>query len=477
MTKISKRQFYINGEWVDPIVANDFDVINPATEQSFATISLGNEADVNKAVSAAKRAFESYSQTSKADRLALLNRILEVYERRKHEVAEAITLELGAPKDLAHGAQAGVGVGHLKGFIAALEKTEFESSVPNGDLIFKEPIGVCGLITPWNWPVNQIALKVLPALAVGCTVVLKPSEMTPLNAILYAEILHEAGVPKGVFNMVMGDGPTVGAALSRHPDIAMMSFTGSTNAGIAVSKDAADGVKKVTLELGGKSPNIIFDEEGAMDAVKREVRRVFGNSGQSCNARTRMLVERPIYEEAMKVAAAAANGQPVGDPSKEGHHIGPLVSELQFNRVQTLIKAGIDEGATVLAGGLGRPDGLDSGYFVKPTVFGDANNDMRIAREEIFGPVMALIPFDTEEEAIAIANDTEYGLAAAVQTSDKDRALRIAKKLRAGMVYINNSQTGYGSPFGGYKKSGTGREGGEYGLEDYLEIKAISLPA
>lgn len=477
MKIIEKRDFYIDGKWVAPEIPSEYDVINPATEQKIAVISMGSRADVDKAVAAAKKAFDSFSQTSKQERLALLKRILEVYKKRKSEVAEAIKLELGAPHKLAHGAQAGVGVGHLEGFIEALEKFEFEEKTANGDLIFKEPIGVCGLITPWNWPINQIALKVLPAIATGCTVVLKPSEITPLNAILYAEILDEAGVPAGVFNLVNGDGQNVGAALSRHPDVAMMSFTGSTRAGIAVSKDAADNVKKVTLELGGKSPNIIFDEEGALDVVKRETRRVFSNSGQSCNARTRMLVERSIYDDAMRVAAEAAKGQPVGDPDEEGFHIGPLVSALQFERVQALIQAGIDEGATLLAGGIGRPEGLESGYFVKPTVFGNVNNNMRIAREEVFGPVVALIPFDTEEEAIAIANDTEYGLAAAVQTNDAEKAMRIARKLRAGMVHINNSDIGYGTPFGGYKMSGTGREGGQYGLEDFLEIKAVSVPS
>lgn len=477
MTIIEKREFYIDGRWVAPEVPSDFDVINPATEEKVAIISMGSQADVEKAVAAAKRAFESFSQTSKQERLALLKSILEVYKKRQSEVAEAIKLELGAPHKLAHGPQAGVGVGHLEGFIEALENFEFEEKQANGDLIFKEPIGVCGLITPWNWPINQIALKVLPAIATGCTVVLKPSEVTPLNAILYSEILDEAGVPAGVFNLVNGDGPNVGAALSRHPDVAMMSFTGSTRAGVAVSKDAADNVKKVTLELGGKSPNIIFNEEGALDVVKRETRRVFSNSGQSCNARTRMLVERSIYDEAMDVAAEAAKSQPVGDPNEEGFHIGPLVSELQFERVQALIKAGIEEGATLLAGGTGRPEGSENGYFVKPTVFGNVNNSMRIAREEVFGPVVALIPFDTEEEAIAIANDTEYGLAAAVQTNDAEKAMRIARKLRAGMVHINNSDIGYGTPFGGYKMSGTGREGGHYGLEDFLEIKAVSVPA
>ncbi|WP_299344816.1 aldehyde dehydrogenase family protein, partial [uncultured Maritalea sp.] len=319
---IEKREFYIDGKWVAPTVPNDFNVINPATEKQVATISLGSKADVDKAVAAAKKAFDTFSQTSKEERLALLKQILEVYKKRQGEVAEAIKLELGAPHKLAHGPQAGVGVGHLEGFIDALERFEFETKEPNGDLIFKEPIGVCGLITPWNWPINQIALKVLPAIATGCTVVLKPSEITPLNAILYAEILDEAGVPAGVFNLVNGDGLNVGAALSQHSDVAMMSFTGSTRAGIAVSKDAAENVKKVTLELGGKSPNIIFDEDGALDVVKRETRRVFSNSGQSCNARTRMLVERSIYNEAMKVAADAANGQKVGDPNEEGHHIG-----------------------------------------------------------------------------------------------------------------------------------------------------------
>lgn len=474
---LEKREFYIDGKWVSPDVPNHLEVINPATEQPIAVISLGGLSDVNKAVEAAKRAFASFSQTTKAERMDLLQSILAAYEKRYDDVAEAIMLELGAPKKLAYGPQAGVGVGHLKGFIEALERFEFEHNEPNGDLIIKEPIGVCGLITPWNWPINQIALKVIPAIATGCTVVLKPSEVTPLNAMLYAEILHDAGVPKGVFNLVNGDGPTVGSALSKHQDIAMMSFTGSTGAGIAVSKDAAESVKRVTLELGGKSPNIVFDEEGALETVKRETRRVFSNSGQSCNARTRMLVQRSIYDDAMQVAAEAAKGQPVGDPTQEGFHIGPLVSALQFERVQALIKAGIDEGATLLAGGLGRPDGINQGFFVKPTVFGNVNNQMRIAREEIFGPVVALIPFDTEEEAIEIANDTIYGLAAGVQTSDKERALRIARKLRAGMVHINNSDIGYGTPFGGYKMSGNGREGGHYGLEDFLEIKAVSMPS
>lgn len=474
MTVSDKRKFYIDGMWVDPTKPNDFAVLNPATEDQIATISMGSEADVDRAVAAANAAFDSFSRTSKQDRIDLLERILKVYESRMSEFAEVITAEMGAPAKLSINAQAPVGVGHLQGFLTALKEFEFESTNHNGDIIRREPIGVCGLITPWNWPINQIALKVLPALAAGCTMVLKPSELTPLDAMLYAEVLHEAGVPKGVFNLVNGEGPVVGAALSVHPKVSMMSFTGSTRGGTAVTRDAAATVKRVTLELGGKSPNIVFADADVDKAVARGVRHCFQNTGQSCNAPTRMLVEKSIWDKALDVAKATGEAQKVGDPTEDGNHIGPLVSQMQYDKVQALIQAGIDEGATLLVGGTGKPDGMNRGYFVKPTIFADVSNDMQIAQEEIFGPVLAMIPFEGEEQAIAIANDTPYGLAAFVQTGDKVRAKRVADQLRAGMVHVNGVDMGYGSPFGGYKMSGNGREGGHFGIEDFLEIKAIS---
>ena len=476
MTIQDKRKFYIDGAWVEPLEPNDFEVLNPATEQAIATISMGSVDDVDLAVKAARRAFQSFSQTSKQERKNLLQRILDVYKKRYDEMAEVISLELGAPVSMSKNSQAAVGVGHLEGFLKAFDELELRQEMANGDTLIREPIGVCGLITPWNWPVNQVALKVLPAIAVGCTVVLKPSELTPLSAILYAEILHEAGVPKGVFNLVNGDGPVTGAALSRHRDVDMMSFTGSTRAGIAVTKDAADTVKKVTLELGGKSPNILFADADVEKAVKRGVFACFYNSGQSCNAPTRMLVERPIYEKVLEIAKATGESQQPGDPAVAGRHIGPVVSALQFDRIQTLINAGIAEGATLLVGGPGKPSGFETGYYVRPTIFCDVNNDMRIAREEVFGPVLTIIPFEDEEEAVRIANDTPYGLAAYVETGDDDRAERVAANLRVGQVYINGTECGYGSPFGGYKMSGLGREGGLFGLEDFLEIKAVSRP-
>ena len=476
MTMQNQRKFYIDGEWVDPVEPYNLEVISPVTEESVATISLGSVDDINLAVQAARRAFESYSATSKTDRIDLLQNILNIYKKRYDEMAEIISLELGAPISMSRKSQAACGVGHLEGFISALENLEMRQRLDNGDTLIREPIGVCGLITPWNWPVNQIALKVLPALAVGCTCVLKPSELTPLSAILYAEILHEAGVPRGVFNLVNGEGPVAGAALSRHPDVDMMSFTGSTRAGIAVTKDAADTVKKVTLELGGKSPNILFADADVEKAVKRGVFGCFYNSGQSCNAPTRMLVERPIYEKVLEIAKMTAESQQVGDPAEAGRHIGPVVSELQFERIQALIEAGIGEGATLLVGGSGKPAGFEKGFFVRPTIFCDVSNDMRIAREEIFGPVLSIIPFDGEDEAVRIANDTAYGLAAYIETGDDEKAERVAGKLRAGQVYINGTECGYGSPFGGYKTSGLGREGGLFGLEDFLEIKAVSRP-
>jgi len=476
MSKLDNRQFYIDGAWVDPVEPSNFEVFNPATEESVATISLGSIDDINLAVKAARRAFDSYSVTSKNDRLDLLQNILKIYKKRYDEMAEIISLELGAPISMSHKSQAACGIGHLEGFLAAFENLELRQQMDTGDTLIREPIGVCGLITPWNWPVNQVALKVLPALATGCTSVLKPSELTPLSAMLYAEILHEAGVPAGVFNLVNGEGVVAGAALSRHPEVDMMSFTGSTRAGIAVTKDAADTVKKITLELGGKSPNILFADADVEKAVKGGVFGCFYNSGQSCNAPTRMLVERSIYEKVLEIAKTTGESQQVGDPAAPGRHIGPVISALQFDRIQTLINAGIEEGATLLVGGPGKPAGFDKGYFVRPTIFCNVSNDMRIAREEIFGPVLSIIPFEDEDEAVRIANDTSYGLAAYVQTGDSDRAERISGKLRAGQVYINGTECAYGSPFGGYKMSGLGREGGLFGLEDFLEIKAVSRP-
>lgn len=473
---LDKRKFYIDGQWVDPIAPNDLDVLNPATEKPIAVISMGTAADIDRAVAAAKKAFVTYSRTSVDERLALLEKLLAIYKRRYDEMVATITMELGAPTTMTREQQADVGVGHLQGFIDALKRLKTRDTLPNGDVILREPIGVCGLITPWNWPVNQIALKVVPALATGSTCVLKPSEFTPLNAMLYAEMIDEAGFPAGVFNLVNGDGINAGAALSQHRDIDMMSFTGSTRAGIAVSKDAAETVKRVTLELGGKSPNIVFADADLEDRVTGSVLECFNNSGQSCDAPTRMLVERSVYDKVVEIAGRVGRGAEVGDPTKEGSHIGPLVSDVQFGRVQALIEAGIAEGARLVVGGAGKPEGFETGYFVKPTIFADVNNTMRIAREEVFGPVLTIIPFDTEEEAIAIANDTNYGLAAYVQTGDPKRAERVASRLRAGMVHINGGPHRYGSPFGGYKQSGNGREGGMFGLEDFLEVKTVHIP-
>ncbi len=473
---LDKRKFYINGEWVAPLVANDLEVLNPATEKPIAVISMGSAGDIDRAVAAAKKAFATYSRTTTEERLALLEKLLAIYKRRYEEMAQTITMELGAPITMSTEQQADVGVGHLQGFIDALKRLRTREVLPNGDVMLREPIGVCGLITPWNWPINQIALKVVPALATGSTCVLKPSEFTPLNALLYAEMVHEAGFPAGTFNLVNGDGLNVGAALSKHKDVDMMSFTGSTRAGIAVSKDAAETVKRVTLELGGKSPNIVFEDADLEDRVAGSVLECFNNSGQSCDAPTRLLVQKSVYDKAVEIATRVGKEARVGDPTEEGSHIGPLVSDVQFGRVQTLIEAGIAEGAKVLVGGAGKPEGFETGYFVKPTIFADVNNTMRIAREEVFGPVLAIMPFETEEEAIEIANDTNYGLAAYVQTGDPKRAERVASRLRAGMVHINGGPHRYGSPFGGYKQSGNGREGGMFGLEDFLEVKTVHRP-
>ena len=473
---LDKHKFYIDGQWVDPLMPNDLEVLNPATEEVIAIISMGTSADIERAVAAAKAAFASFSQTSVDERLALLERLLAIYERRLDEMAWTMTHELGAPITMSREQQAGVGVGHLKGFIDALKDVEFREVLRNGDVVRREPIGVCGLITPWNWPVNQIVLKVVPALATGSTCILKPSEFTPLSAMLYAEMIDEAGFPPGTFNLVNGDGIECGAALSRHPDVDMMSFTGSTRAGKAVTRDAAETVKRVTLELGGKSPNLVFADADLEDRVAGSILECFNNTGQSCDAPTRMLVERAAYEKVLEIAERVGNEARVGDPEVEGDHVGPLVSKIQFDRVQTLIRAGIEEGARLLSGGLGKPEGLETGYYVRPTIFADVNNSMRIAREEVFGPVLVIIPFETEEEAIAIANDTPYGLAAYVQTGDDARAERVAARLRAGMVHVNGGPHRYGSPFGGFKQSGNGREGGLLGLEDFLEVKSIHRP-
>ena len=467
------QKFYINGAWVSPDSTATMPVINPANEEIIATVALGNAVDVDRAVAAASQAFATFSMTSKQERLALLERIKQVTEARFEDLAQAMREEMGAPITFAREAQADAAIGHLQGFVAALEKLEEEVDLGNGDILVREPIGVCGLITPWNWPINQIALKVLPALAAGCTCILKPSEHTPLSAIIYTEILHEAGCPPGVFNLVNGEGPEVGTAMSRHPDIQMMSFTGSTRAGTAVTQDSAEWVKRVTLELGGKSPNLVFADSDLEERVQNAVAECMANTGQSCDAPTRLLVERSCYDQVVEIARQATIATRVGDPTEEGDHIGPLFDRIQFDRVQNLIGVGIDEGAQLLVGGLGKPEGFERGWYVKPTLFTDVNNQMRIASEEVFGPVLVIIPFDTEEDAIAIANDSPYGLAAYLQTGDPSRARRVARQLRAGAVHINGGAYEYGSPFGGYKQSGNGREGGSMGLEDYLETKIL----
>lgn len=466
-------KFYIAGAWVAPLSTVTMPVLNPSTEEQVGVVAMGNADDVDQAVAAAKLAFDSFARTSKEERLALLYRLRDVTEKRIEDLAQAIRVEMGAPISMAREAQADAAIGHLTGFIDALECLESQETLGNGDVLVREPIGVCGLITPWNWPINQIALKVIPALAAGCSCILKPSEHTPISAMIYAEIIHEAGYPPGVFNLVQGDGTTVGAALSRHCDIQMMSFTGSTRAGKAITYDAAETIKRVTLELGGKSPNLVFADCDLDTRVTESVNECMYNTGQSCDAPTRLLVERSCYDQVLQIAKAAAQATRVGDPEQEGDHIGPLFDEIQFNRVQEMIRVGIAEGASLLIGGLGKPDGVNAGWFVKPTIFADVSNEMRIAQEEIFGPVLVVIPFDSEAEAIAIANDTPYGLAAYLQTGDSSRALRVAAQLRAGAVHINGGGFNYGSPFGGYKQSGNGREGGVMGLEDYLETKTL----
>jgi aldehyde dehydrogenase (NAD+) len=447
-------------------------VINPATEEPIATIALGDQADVDAAVAAAAAAFPAFSQTSKEERIALLERVIEVYKAHIGEIAAIVSLEMGAPITLASRAQAPAGLGHLMQTLAALKRTEFEETIGTTTVVY-EPVGVCGLITPWNWPLNQIAAKVAPALAAGCTMVLKPSEIAPLNAIAFAQVLEEAGVPAGVFNLVNGDGPTVGQALSTHPRIDMVSFTGSTRAGVEVAKNAAPSVKRVTQELGGKSANIFLDDVALEQALARDVAGMYVNSGQSCNAGSRMLIPEGRMDEAIRIARETTEQVVVGDPRDAGTAVGPLVSEAQWAKVQRLIETAIAEGATVVSGGPGRPEGVEHGYFVKPTVLADVTNDMTIAREEIFGPVLALIAYRDEDEAVEIANDTNYGLAGMVSSADPERARRVARRLRTGMVHVNGAPLSADAPFGGYRQSGNGREFADHGLREFLEAKSI----
>jgi aldehyde dehydrogenase (NAD+) len=472
---IEKRDFYINGQWVAPASTNDFQVIDPSTEEPCAVISLGGQADTDAAVAAAKAALPGWMATPVAERIALVEKLIDIYKTRAEDLAQAMSTEMGAPIDMARSQQFGAGAFHLANFVKAAKEFEFDRPLnadsPNDRIIY-EAVGVAALITPWNWPMNQITLKVGAAAIAGCTMVLKPSEQSPLNAMIFAEMMHEAGFPPGVFNLVNGDGAGVGSQLSSHPDVDMVSFTGSTRAGTAISKNAADTLKKVHLELGGKGANVIFADADEK-AVKRGVLHMMNNTGQSCNAPSRMLVQRDIYDQAVDTAAEVAKAVTVGNAHEEGRHIGPVVNEVQWNKIQDLIQKGIDEGARLVAGGTGRPEGFNKGFYVKPTVFADVNNQMTIAREEIFGPVLSMIPFDTEEEAIEIANDTPYGLTNYVQTQDGVRANRMARALRSGMVEMNGKSRSAGAPFGGMKQSGNGREGGIFGIEDFLEIKAV----
>ena len=472
---LDKRNFYINGKWVKPSKPNDFGVINPSNEETFATISLGAKEDTDTAVKAAKNAFNSWKETSKAERIDYLEKLLKNYKKRFNEMAEAMSMEMGAPIDYAISTHSASGQSHIEDFIVRLKEFKFEEhfdSKSNNHIAY-EPIGVCGLITPWNWPINQIALKVIPAFATGCTMILKPSEIAPISAMLFAEMIDETGFPPGVFNLVNGDGAGVGTQISGHPDIDMVSFTGSTRAGKLITKNAADTIKRVCLELGGKGGNIVFSDSYP-NAVRDGIRNVMSNSGQSCDAPTRMLVEKSIYDRAVKEAVDEANKINVNLASKKGDHIGPVVSKIQYDKIINLIKDGINEGATLAAGGPDLPDGLNKGYFIKPTIFTNVTNEMQIAKKEIFGPVLSIIPFNTEDEAIKITNDTEYGLGNYLQTEDKEKAKRVAKKLRSGVVYINGNGADSGTPFGGYRQSGNGREGGIWGLEEYLEIKTIT---
>ena len=472
---LEKRSFYINGEWVASKNPKDIEVINPANSKSCAVISLGNKEDVNDAVTAAKKSFATWGYSKKEERLTLLEKFYELYKKRWDDITEAIMLEMGAPKDFASKLQTGTGASHTKSFIRYLKDFEFERSLGDhveDQRIIYEPKGVCALITPWNWPMNQVCLKVIPALAAGCTMILKPSELAPLSSMILAELIDEAKFPKGVFNLVNGDGAITGEALTSHPDVNMISFTGSTRAGALISKNAAKDFKRVSLELGGKGANIVF-KDADNEAIERGALRCFRNSGQSCNAPTRMLVEKSIYSDALDRLKKYADEFKVDTPDKEGDHIGPVISETQYNKIQTLIKKGVEEGAKLISGGPGKPEGLEAGYYVKPTVFADVKNSMEIARTEIFGPVLSVIPFETEEEAIEIANDTPYGLTNYIQSEDKEKVKRVARKLRSGMIVANTASLAVDAPFGGFKHSGIGREGGKEGLLEFLELKSI----
>ena len=472
---LDKKNFYINGKWVSPSKPNDFEVINPSTEETCAIISLGSKEDTNAAVDAAKKAFESWKDSSREERIKLLEKLLSIYKKRYSEMVDAISTEMGAPMDWATDVQTATGQSHLEDFILRLKEFKFDHQFDpkSNNHICYEPIGVCGLITPWNWPINQIALKVVPAFATGCTMIHKPSEIAPLSAMLFAEMIDEAGFPPGVFNLVNGDGVGVGTDISSHPDINLVSFTGSTRAGKLILKNGAETIKRVCLELGGKGGNIVF-ADSYPNAVRDGIRNVMSNSGQSCDAPTRMLVEKSIYDRAVKEAVDEANLIKVDHASKKGDHIGPVVSKVQYDKIINLIQSGIDEGATLAAGGPELPGGLNKGYFIKPTIFTDVTNDMRIAKEEIFGPVLSIIPFETEDEAVNIVNETEYGLGNYLQTEDKEKAKRVARRLNAGTIYINGNGADSGTPFGGFKQSGNGREGGVWGLEEYLEVKTVT---
>ena len=465
-------KFYIDGQWVEPTGSDRIDVINPSTEEAICQLAMGTAADVDKAVAAAKKAFETFSQTTREERIEMLEKLLAAYQARMGDIAGIVSQEMGAPIGLANAAQAPAGMGHIMYTLNALKEFPFEEA-SGKNLIVREPIGVCGLITPWNWPLNQIAAKVAPALAAGCTMVLKPSEIAPLNAVIFAECVDAAGIPAGVFNLVHGDGPNVGVAMSSHPDIDMMSFTGSTRAGVSVAEESAKTVKRVTQELGGKSANIILDDADFQKVIARDMVGMCMNTGQSCNAPTRMLVPESRMDEAAAIAKAAAESINVGDPSSTDTNVGPLVSALQFDKVQALIQKGIDEGAKLETGGVGRPDGMNRGYFVKPTVFSNVTNDMTIAREEIFGPVLSLIGYKDDSDAVRIANDTLYGLSGYVSSSDPERAKNVARQIRAGNIHVNGAGVDPGAPFGGYKQSGNGREFSTWGLEEFLETKAI----
>ena len=471
----NNEKFYINGTWCDPVNSSKFDVIHPGNEEVIASIAMGSEADVNLAVDAAREAFKSWQFSKVEDRVALLERILTVYNSRAEEFVKIMPLEMGTTISFSREVHMPVGIGHIEAAVEALQNHTFERpSIRGGSTLVDEPVGIVGMITPWNWPVNQIMIKVAPALAAGCTMILKPSEYSPLSSIMLAEVFDEAGCPPGVFNLINGDGPCVGEAITNHPDIHMISFTGSTRAGKAITKGAADTIKRVTLELGGKSPNLLFADANLAEAAKISVDACFINNGQSCDAASRLLVERSVYEEVVDLVTAEVTSVKVGDPMVEGTHIGPVVNKRQFDNIQKLIKVGIDEGATLAVGGLGLPHGFNKGYYIRPTLFTDVKNDMAIAQNEVFGPVLSIIPFESEDQAVELANDTPYGLAAYIQSTNHNRIERVSRRLRAGVVNVNGNAGDYDVPFGGYKQSGNGREAGPLGFHEYLETKAIT---